>query len=116
MSSWGEGIEAGGDDFLTKPHNRLVLGARVRSLLKLKAATDALEQWHACAALQPADGHVRLRLAAALAESGRLHESRASAVIAPPGVEAAGCNLLVCRNPYLAFAAMLASNHVLRKR
>src|SRR3954465_10668459 len=37
------GIEAGGDDFLTKPHNQLVLGARVRSLLKLKAATDALE-------------------------------------------------------------------------
>ena len=37
-------IDAGGDDFLTKPHNRLVLGARVRSLLKLKAATDALEE------------------------------------------------------------------------
>ena len=37
-------IEAGGDDFLSKPHNRLVLGARVRSLLRLKAATDALEQ------------------------------------------------------------------------
>jgi len=36
-------VEAGGDDFLSKPHNRLLLGARVRSLLKLKAATDALE-------------------------------------------------------------------------
>src|SRR6476660_726079 len=36
-------IEAGGDDFLTKPHNRLVLGARVRSRLKRKATTDSLE-------------------------------------------------------------------------
>ncbi len=37
-------IEAGGDDFISKPHNRLVLGARVNALLKLKAATDALEE------------------------------------------------------------------------
>jgi signal transduction histidine kinase len=37
-------IESGGDDFLIKPHNRHVLGARVRSLLKLKGATDALEE------------------------------------------------------------------------
>jgi len=37
-------IEAGGDDFISKPHNGLVLGARVNSLLRLKAATDALEE------------------------------------------------------------------------
>ncbi|MGQ0539723.1 MAG: ATP-binding protein [Gemmatimonadaceae bacterium] len=36
-------IEAGAEDFLTKPHNSLLLGARVRSLVRLKAATDALE-------------------------------------------------------------------------
>jgi two-component system, sensor histidine kinase and response regulator len=36
-------IEVGGDDFLTKPHNRQILSARVRSLIRLKLATDALE-------------------------------------------------------------------------
>jgi len=38
-----QAIEAGGEDFLTKPHNSLLLGARVRSLVRLKAMTDALE-------------------------------------------------------------------------
>jgi signal transduction histidine kinase len=35
-------IEAGGDDLLTKPHNRTGLGARVHLLLKHKDAADAL--------------------------------------------------------------------------
>jgi len=39
-----QAIEAGGEDFLTKPHNSVLLGARVRSLVRLKATTDALEE------------------------------------------------------------------------
>jgi two-component system cell cycle response regulator len=39
-----EGIEAGADDFINKPLNRVELLTRVKSLLRIKALNDALEQ------------------------------------------------------------------------
>ena len=38
---------------------------------------------------------------------GKLADCQASAVILPPGVEAPGRDLLICTNPYLAFAKIL---------
>jgi putative two-component system response regulator len=38
-----EGIEAGADDFLSKPYNRQEMSARVKSLLRIKKYTDELD-------------------------------------------------------------------------
>ncbi|PLY08304.1 MAG: UDP-3-O-(3-hydroxymyristoyl)glucosamine N-acyltransferase [Desulfuromonas sp.] len=43
-----------------------------------------------------------------------LKDCRASAVIAPPGVEAGGMSVLTCANPYLAVAKVQAHLHVKR--
>jgi class 3 adenylate cyclase len=39
-----QGLEAGADDFISKPFNEIELHARVRSLLRIKALHDQLEQ------------------------------------------------------------------------
>jgi len=41
-----KGIEAGADDFLTKPINQAELFARVKSLLRIKTLQDEVKQWN----------------------------------------------------------------------
>src|SRR5439155_10753257 len=38
------GLESGGDDYLTKPVDQAALSARVRSMLRIKALHDTVQQ------------------------------------------------------------------------
>jgi two-component system, cell cycle response regulator len=60
-----KGLEAGADDFLTKPVNEIALLARVRSLLRLKIMTDELRT-----RAGPGDGGLGGAIAKANAEDG----------------------------------------------
>src|SRR5205823_11137312 len=39
-----EGLESGGDDYLTKPVDHAALSARVRAMLRIKALHDTVQQ------------------------------------------------------------------------
>ena len=58
-----KGIEAGADDFLSKPVNQPELFARVKSLLRIKSLLDEVKEWNA---------KLEQRVSEQLAEVGRL--------------------------------------------
>jgi class 3 adenylate cyclase/CheY-like chemotaxis protein len=51
-----KGIEAGADDFLTKPVNHAELFARVKSLLRIKSLYDEVQHWNRTLEQRVADG------------------------------------------------------------
>ena len=63
------GLDAGADDFLTKPPNSVALFARIRSLVRLKRAVD---EWHTREAAAAIFGAAREEAEAGFAAPGRV--------------------------------------------
>lgn len=55
-----KGLEAGADDFLTKPVNQAELMARVKSLLRIKALYDEVQHWNRTLEQRVAEGIAQL--------------------------------------------------------
>ena len=67
-----KGLEAGADDFLTKPVNDIALMARVKSLVRLKAITDELQMRSLTGVILGFESDDRCRSMQAECESGRI--------------------------------------------
>ena len=70
------GLDAGADDYITKPINLTELEARVRSLLRIKALQDQVERLSKTDALTEIDNrrHLEQRLEETFEHSLRMHE------------------------------------------